>query len=290
MRRLHHHGFTVVEVLVVMGIIAILIALLLPAILRVRDASAAIESSNNVRQIIIAVHHFDSDYYKLPKIQSVHGSLYRAILPYLENGNLYNTIINGDPNYSSDHYIKYFVSPSDPTQTQVKNGYCSYAANAQVFTRRRKISNGIRDGLTNTIAFAEHYSFFINNTSFSWYVSAPDATVFPQYTLLVKAANFAENGPNVIPFHSLPALLNDVYPTYDPITKLTRASIPGKTFQVRPTIENADPRIPQTPHNAMIVALMDGSVRRLAGGMSETTFWSAVTPNGGEVLGNDWDE
>lgn len=80
MRRLHHHGFTVVEVLVVMGIIATLIALLLPAILRVRDASAAIESSNNVRQIIIAVHHFDSDYYKLPKIQSVHGSLYRAIL------------------------------------------------------------------------------------------------------------------------------------------------------------------------------------------------------------------
>lgn len=80
MRRLHHLGFTVVEVLVVMGIIATLIALLLPAILRVRDASAAIESSNNVRQIIIAVHHFDSDYYKLPKIQSVHGSLYRAIL------------------------------------------------------------------------------------------------------------------------------------------------------------------------------------------------------------------
>ena len=38
----------------------------------------------------------------------------------------------------------------------------------------------------------------------------------------------------------------------------------------------------------MNVGLADGSVRFLSTGMSGTTWWSAVTPAGGEVLGNDW--
>jgi hypothetical protein len=46
----------------------------------------------------------------------------------------------------------------------------------------------------------------------------------------------------------------------------------------------------QTPHRiGMFVALLDGSVRRLAPGISPTTFWAAVTPAGGEVLGSDWE-
>jgi prepilin-type N-terminal cleavage/methylation domain-containing protein/prepilin-type processing-associated H-X9-DG protein len=38
----------------------------------------------------------------------------------------------------------------------------------------------------------------------------------------------------------------------------------------------------------MNVALADGSVRLLGSGMSGTTWWSACTPAGGEVLGSDW--
>jgi hypothetical protein len=64
--------------------------------------------------------------------------------------------------------------------------------------------------------------------------------------------------------------------------------VPGLTFQVQPKLSECDPRIPQTPHNALLVALGDGSVRALSEGMSEVTFWSAVTPNGGEVLKSDW--
>jgi hypothetical protein len=36
------------------------------------------------------------------------------------------------------------------------------------------------------------------------------------------------------------------------------------------------------------VALCDGSVRMLAVGMSESTYWAAVTPGAGDVLGPDW--
>lgn len=288
------NGFTLVEVLVVVGIIATILALVLPAVMRVRDAASAIESSNNMRQLMIAVQHFESDYRKLPKIRSAHGSLYRAILPYLESGEVFDSIAQNNQVNGSDFYIRSFVSPSDPTQSPIRNGYCSYAANAQVFTTKRKLSSGIRDGLTQTIAFAEHYSFDLQfngqHTHFSWFLEHLDLTVLPSLTILVKPATFAENGPSVAPFQIPQDLLNDAYPIYDPISNTTRSSIPGLTFQIRPTLSQADPRIPQTPHSAMIVALFDGSVRRLSGGMSENTFWAAVTPNSGEVLGNDWND
>ena len=63
----------------------------------------------------------------------------------------------------------------------------------------------------------------------------------------------------------------------------------GLTFQANPPVGACDPRIPQSPHaGGMLTALADGSVRVLAASVSEATFWAAVTPRGGEVLGNDW--
>jgi len=38
----------------------------------------------------------------------------------------------------------------------------------------------------------------------------------------------------------------------------------------------------------MQVGLGDGSVRGVSSSVSSTTWWSAVTPNAGEVLGSDW--
>jgi hypothetical protein len=61
------------------------------------------------------------------------------------------------------------------------------------------------------------------------------------------------------------------------------------TFQVRPSMDQCNPAIPQTPHRGgMLAGLGDGSVRTLAPGMSPTTFWAAVTPAAGETLGSDW--
>ena len=84
MRR--QRGFTLVELLVVIAIIGILVALLLPAVQAAREAARRMQCGNNLKQLGLAMHNYESAHGKLPFGWNTHGTLWSAmILPFIEH-------------------------------------------------------------------------------------------------------------------------------------------------------------------------------------------------------------
>ena len=272
-------GLTLVEVIVVLTVIALLLTLLIPAIQRVREASLRTRSMNNLRQIGLATHSFGAA--RKNRLPSMDGNAQSpssypvlvTILPFLEQGGFdYMKHLAKTPMFLT---LPMYISPADPSYDfEGPFKYyplTSYIANAQVFHHSPNLQRTIPDGTSNTIAFAEHYAV-CQGTLFSYEETTEKAG-------FSRRATFADGGRKLNPKGTS---CNDFYPH-------PKKGPPVKIFQVAPPLNKCDPRLPQTPHPAgMLVSLADGSCRILAPDISNSTFWSAVTPAGGEVLRSDW--
>jgi prepilin-type N-terminal cleavage/methylation domain-containing protein/prepilin-type processing-associated H-X9-DG protein len=136
-------GFTLIELLVVMAIIGVLVALLLPAVQKIRDSANNTKCKNNLRQIGLGLFHYQTNYKKFP-----HGSYCTgdddknltwcfqdwaiSILPFIEQDNLYREFdfkgyvipdgLNENQKDSAlQQLVKTFVCPTDPDAFQPIN-------------------------------------------------------------------------------------------------------------------------------------------------------------------------
>lgn len=91
------HGFTLVELLVVMAVIGLLVALLLPAVQMAREAARRTACQNNLRQLGVALQNYHDQIRVLPFGWNTHGTGWSAmILPQLELQPLYDTLLFSD--------------------------------------------------------------------------------------------------------------------------------------------------------------------------------------------------
>jgi prepilin-type N-terminal cleavage/methylation domain-containing protein len=125
-------GFTLIELLVVIAIIGVLLALLMPAIQKVREAANRVHCQNHLKQLGIAFNSFhdvnngfprDDDWDLMPSgggfyppfgVNSDRPNMtfYSSLLPYIEQTELFNKITYSDPSTLTLPGVKVFLCPS----------------------------------------------------------------------------------------------------------------------------------------------------------------------------------
>ena len=294
-------GFTLIELLVVIAIIAILIGLLLPAVQKVREAAARSQCSNNLKQISLSIHNYESAFGKVPpafgsnnagaghlfttasNLQSGYGTLHFYILPYIEQEPLFRAA-NNDSSTVRATVVKTFLCPSDSTMSSnlQRYGYAptSYASNLMVFapTGTGSLINSMTDGLTNVPMFVERFKDC--SPSFG-------GVTQPAWALHPSMIGHGWDSPSFGWREYTPSR------GWDPGFS-TAASGLGNgqgtfPFQVGPRPAACNWGVAQSAHTGtMQIGLGDGSVKGVSASMSVNTWTNACRPNDGTVLGSDW--
>ena len=291
-------GFTLLELMVVLGILSVLLLLLVGAIQRVRMAAARVQCLNHVRQIGTAM------------TLTVQRGTYLAINDAATKARAkyyftpHESLLE-DLDYKFNYYdpsaeiwqglqIHLLLCPADSSVHAVPRSYTnrfgvatptveylfstSYRCNVLAFHSAKRIPNDITDGLSNTVAMVECNTFIQN----------PIQPIHYLYQFEIKSklpkdplTNLAE-----VPCQRGAGFAHKVYGDIHPVRGDN-----GKTY---PSVENIvflDGEIssplagaaPVSPHRGgMQILNFDGSAHWITKTIDPAVFWASVTPDWGD--------
>ena len=252
-RRFQRLAFTALQLVVVLGILLLGLALMVPAVQKVRDAAMRAQSMNNMKQLALAMHAYHDSYNGLPpavgEMGNQSGPTHFHILPFLEEANVFNAAQGAS--WKNDTYgiiIRVFLDPRDQTSPDhiYKNWLATtnYPVNWMV-TKEGKMSLAqIPDGTSNTLMFAQRYQMCNGE---------PTAWGYPAFHTWAPMFAYYSEG----------------------------------AFQSAPSQEQCNPRLAQSLGRDMVVAMCDGSVRTLSANIRPTTWYYLSDPNDGNVIPED---
>lgn len=255
-------GFTLVELLVVIAIIGVMVGLLLPAVQAAREAARRMQCSNNLKQMILGLHNYESTYLKFPAgrllpdyrrpgepngrlsytnyndVNQTPGighwtgfrSVHSAILPYMEQGNLYDLIdfstptavrltTNGvptNPNFRAySQAAGLFLCPSDPNTGTVvsENNYRWNFGGSTPYAGAENTTNNTKVTATNGIFRAGGNGAFTIGTAFagSAIIDGLSNTVFLAERTKGSGSNLSVSPPRLEDMVTAPGRANRMW-------------------------------------------------------------------------------
>ena len=299
-------GFSLVELLVSIGVIAVLIGLLLPAIQQARESSRRAVCSNKIRQISLACDEFESSQQHYPTSQfleqfgdgpdSTAWSFLAQLLPYLDQKTLYEKGGIPDKKLSDSEIaatqLPIFLCPSDPYSNE---GPRIDAGNMvsfdfEVGQTNYKGVNGANWGADETIGMT------IDNTSTRW----PNISATGSYDGMNDGDGMLRRDDwkkprqrnDVVDGLSNTFLLGEALPQYDIYTSWPYANNVHSTCAIPPN--NKDEPDPRNWWNTqsfrsqhpggLFFAYADGSVRFISQSIDLKLYRALATIAGNEVV------
>ena len=281
-------GFSLLGLIVVIGIIALLIAILVPVVQKVREAAARTQTNNNLKQLSLGLHSCNDVFKRLPpafdkfgQIQTYTVSVHVHLMPYIEQDNLYKQFAQGEGKGDAKAEVPSFLSPLDPSTTQKnQEGIQNFAANLRVFADKgfntkynenmkalaavepgtASIPRTFVDGTSNTISFVTKYGNCGEEGG-------------SRYAAAVNTKYAAFFGQNAATMKAHPSDAKATFQLYPDAKQCLTTPLMGQSFR----------------KHGISVGMFDGSVRLVSPDLSAETWNRAVQPNDKLELGKDWE-
>ncbi len=296
-------GFSLIELMVSVGIISVLMSLLLPAVQSARAAARRTQCRNNLHQIGIAIHSFYDQHGYLDTTRPL-----KAILPQMDNRPLWEeferadeTIFNGGVvDQSGWSSPSAYTCPSDSLLSRSAM-HVSYAVNAgpvvggdpvQWWNRKRRLRD-VSDGLSNTAAFAERLVMLVEPFHFPDEVSDEERGRNPLRVLWRTLREFGPSELRELAAHCSSAEVRAVAPgagfppshLYVNPEPTYNHLLPPNNWSFLNGDNNKGPYPPSSQHEGGAhVLFLDGSVSFISNSIDREVFWALGTINGGESV------